>query len=377
MQFYLRHIHRGTHNLAKIRRVSHIHYNYFNFKHNEGCCLNNWGTKEGTTTRKTQSQRLFKPVNHGISTRTRSFSTSSDNVSVQSENADILNTTAELLAVPTPELAWYYPSHWVISLVQSIHEITGCSYSIIMASLTIAIRLLFFPMALNLRKKTYMIDNSVDVHDQEYEKTTLLSSVRSAMKQRRKRRNMSTTQDRFLPFINMAATVTVLMGLNSMTYYYPAELSTGGMLWFTDLTKPDPIFFLPILSWCTFIILGETGGDMFGTMNAERKSLATRNIFRGLYAIMILPMMTFPSAIFCYWIPNNLISLSHIVMFNDPTCMKYLGIIKQEQQIKPRKVYIKNKGDREISSIKLLQEQEQELQMKKKTKKRKNRKKKR
>ena len=45
------------------------------------------------------------------------------------------------------------------------------------------------------------------------------------------------------------------------------SMKTGGMLWFTDLTVPDPYYVLPVLSCASFmatIEVGGGGGEMGG-----------------------------------------------------------------------------------------------------------------
>lgn len=323
-----------------------------NFKCDELCNINDWTTKQDTVHRRNTTSLICwnNTYSRSFSSISRSSHASLDPAISQPNNLDMINTTTDLVASSSgTELIWYYPSHWVITAVQSLHEITGCSYSITMAGLTIAFRIAIFPIALRMRKRTYYADRSTQNKDEGNDKKTLLSTLRSDMKKRKKLNSMFNSKE---SFINIASMVTVLFGLNSMTYYYPTELASGGTLWFTDLTQLDPTFFLPILSWCTFIIMGEMGADMFGNVEKESSTLR-RNFFRTLYAVMFVPIMTLPSAVFCYWIPNNIFSLGQIIVFTDPTCLKYLGM----SQATACKVYARNKSSTKMANKKLLQPQ--------------------
>ncbi|KAL0371910.1 UNVERIFIED_CONTAM: Mitochondrial inner membrane protein OXA1 [Sesamum calycinum] len=62
----------------------------------------------------------------------------------------------------------------------------------------------------------------------------------------------------------------------------------GGTLWFTDLTTPDSMYILPILTALTFWITVE--------------------------------------AIFCYWITSNLFSLTYGLALKKPEVKKFLGL---------------------------------------------------
>ena len=53
------------------------------------------------------------------------------------------------------------------------------------------------------------------------------------------------------------AFVSVLYGLRTMVNLPVESMKTGGILWFTDLTIPDPTFALPIATAVTLLITME------------------------------------------------------------------------------------------------------------------------
>lgn len=56
----------------------------------------------------------------------------------------------------------------------------------------------------------------------------------------------------FLMF-QMPIFISVFIGLRAMATLPVASMATGGVLWFTDLTIPDPYYILPILTSLTML----------------------------------------------------------------------------------------------------------------------------
>jgi YidC/Oxa1 family membrane protein insertase len=75
----------------------------------------------------------------------------------------------------------------------------------------------------------------------------------------------------------------------------------GGILWFTDLTAPDPYLLLPVLSSLT----------MLASMEITMKNVdpSQRWIMRVLPIGILIFTWTFPAGLFVYWIANNIVTL--------------------------------------------------------------------
>ena len=110
-----------------------------------------------------------------------------------------------------------------------------------------------------------------------------------------------------------------------MPEYFPTELADGGILWFTDLTAPDPYYALPIFSGLTFLAMMELNKkSMLATSPEQGQMMLT--FFRGM-AVMIVPFsMYFPTAVLTYRTVNNTFSLVQSALFQNETVKKQLGI---------------------------------------------------
>lgn len=128
-----------------------------------------------------------------------------------------------------------------------------------------------------------------------------------------------------LPFVQMPIFMSMFFALKKMPEFFPTELSTGGILWFTDLTAPDPYYALPILSGVTFLAMMEMGKKQM-TASAPEQGQMMLNFMRGM-AVMIVPIsMYFPTAVLCYWTANNSFSFAQSAAFQNPSIRKSLGI---------------------------------------------------
>ncbi|KAF3542017.1 hypothetical protein F2Q69_00025260 [Brassica cretica] len=117
--------------------------------------------------------------------------------------------------------------------------------------------------------------------------------------------------------------ICFFLAIRNMAEKVPS-FQTGGALWFTDLTTPDSLYILPVITALAFLITvecnaqeGMEGNPMAGTV---------KNVCRG-FALLTVPMtMSFPQAIFCYWITSNLFSLTYGLVIKRPRVKKLLKI---------------------------------------------------
>ncbi|KZV31763.1 hypothetical protein F511_00567 [Dorcoceras hygrometricum] len=98
----------------------------------------------------------------------------------------------------------------------------------------------------------------------------------------------------------------------------------GGALWFTDLTTPDSLFILPVLTAVTFWITVECNAQEGLEGNPAANTI--KNVSR-VFAVLTIPLTaSFPKAIFCYWITSNLFSLAYGLVIKKPEVKKLLGV---------------------------------------------------
>ncbi|CAA7035108.1 unnamed protein product [Microthlaspi erraticum] len=117
--------------------------------------------------------------------------------------------------------------------------------------------------------------------------------------------------------------ICFFLAIRNMAEKVPS-FKTGGALWFTDLTTPDSLYILPVITAMTFLITVECNAQEGMEGNPMGKTI--KNVFRG-FALLTVPMtMSFPQAIFCYWITSNLFSLTYGLVIKRPQVKKFLKI---------------------------------------------------
>jgi YidC/Oxa1 family membrane protein insertase len=84
------------------------------------------------------------------------------------------------------------------------------------------------------------------------------------------------------------------------------SFTTGGLLWFPDLTAADPYFVLPVLYALTMLAAQEVA--MANTAPEQRR------LMRLLPIVVAAFLHAFPAGLFVYWVSSNLITLVQNVL---------------------------------------------------------------
>ncbi|XP_041926673.1 mitochondrial inner membrane protein OXA1L isoform X1 [Alosa sapidissima] len=118
-----------------------------------------------------------------------------------------------------------------------------------------------------------------------------------------------------VPLVQMPVFVSFFIALRKMSYLPVPSLTTGGTLWFTDLTMSDPYYILPIAVTGTMFAILELGAES-GVDNPNLKAMKT--VLR-VMPFVILPLtINFPTAVFTYWMTSNLFSLGQVALLKIP-----------------------------------------------------------
>jgi YidC/Oxa1 family membrane protein insertase len=107
--------------------------------------------------------------------------------------------------------------------------------------------------------------------------------------------------------------------------------TSGGLLWFVDLTKADPYFVLPVLSASLMMASG---------------MISARNVAPSQRRMMLLmPVMftafiaRFPAGLFCYWITSNAFTLAqNLVIYRHKPAIGAVPKAESAVDKTPRKV---------------------------------------
>lgn len=232
------------------------------------------------------------------------------------------------------DFSWYWPPDQVIELINYVQVTTGWSYAAVIASLTMCIRVVAFPLFVKAQQNSARMAHMKPEMDILKAKIDALGSQADSDTQMKAGLEMRALFKKFdcnpmksliVPLVQMPMFISMFVGLRKMPDYFPNELSTGGIWWFPDLTAADPMYIMPIASGIMFIGMVELGKEQMLANNRQQGEIFL-NVFRAMGVVVTVATINFPAAIFCYWMPNNSVSALQAMAFNNPTFRRALGI---------------------------------------------------
>jgi len=194
------------------------------------------------------------------------------------------------------------------------------------------LRLLMYPIIVLAQRNTAHMQNHmpiVEALQEKFSKSRMsgnpLEAARagSELMDYMKQHNINPLRSTMYPFAQVPVFLSVFIGIRQMANLPVTSMTTGGLLWFTDLTIPDPFYALPLLTAGTFLLTMEVGTD---GMRASTLSPTARYVMRAMPFIMLPFIINFPSAILCYWLTSNTISLFQVLLLKVGGVKARLGI---------------------------------------------------
>ncbi len=105
----------------------------------------------------------------------------------------------------------------------------------------------------------------------------------------------------FLPvLVQVPVFITMYQVVRSHEETFPS-FASGGLLWFTDLTRADPYFVLPVLSASILLAAGE--------VSARNVAPQQRRLMRVMPLVFAAFIARFPAGLFVYWVTSNTFTL--------------------------------------------------------------------
>ncbi|XP_077170186.1 mitochondrial inner membrane protein OXA1L [Paroedura picta] len=126
-----------------------------------------------------------------------------------------------------------------------------------------------------------------------------------------------------VPLVQAPVFISFFIALRKMAELPVPSMQTGGLWWFADLTVADPYYILPLSATVTMWAVLELGAES-GVSNPNLRVMKT--VLR-VMPLAILPLtISFPAAIFTYWLTSNLFSLGQVMLLKVPSVRTYLRI---------------------------------------------------
>uniref|UniRef100_A0ACD5TIP3 Uncharacterized protein n=1 Tax=Avena sativa TaxID=4498 RepID=A0ACD5TIP3_AVESA len=221
--------------------------------------------------------------------------------------ADAAEAAAASVPMPFPgEVAAaaadsFYPVAALQYLIDYVHTFTGLNWWACIAITTVLIRSATIPVLVNQLKSSHKL-NAIKPEMEAIKDAMDSSDPKSALEGKYKMTALFQKHgvSPFSPLkgilIQGPMFMSFFFAINNMVEKVPS-LKGGGLFWFTDLTTPDPLYILPVLTGLTFLATVE--------------------------------------GIFCYWITSNLFSLVYGIVVRRPAVRKLFNLPAFEAQSAP------------------------------------------
>lgn len=235
--------------------------------------------------------------------------------------------------------ALYTPVGLVQILLDSLHMTTGMPWWGTIAVTTLALRVCLFPLSIKFAKNAAKMAklqpelSEIMKKVQYYSKigaTELKNKEQMKIPELYQSHDCSPFTMMTLPFMQLPFFMSFFIGLRKMALAPLDSMKTGGMLWFSDLTLPDPMYTLPLIACGLFVTNIQLGGEV-GETNVMEKRM--RRILTAGSVCLIPVTISFPTAVFMYWIPNTLLVTVQMLLMKRPTIRTSLGIPLIEKKI--------------------------------------------
>lgn len=194
---------------------------------------------------------------------------------------------------------------WALEYVHAL----GAPWWLSIAILTIVVRTILFPLTVRqVKSMRAMQDLKPD-----------MDRIRAQYKDNRQKQQeeiMKLYQERQVnPFgscfpllVQMPIFITMFYVIRGFGDTHPS-FTSGGILWFQDLSVYDPFYILPVLSALTMLAASE--------ITSKHIDPQQRWIMRTLPVVFTIFLLTFPAGLFMYWITSNLVTLvQNYVIYN-------------------------------------------------------------
>ncbi|GES77086.1 mitochondrial inner membrane protein OXA1L [Rhizophagus clarus] len=260
---------------------------------------------------------------------------------------DIAETALKIGDLKAMGLVNFTPVGLIEECFEILHVSTGLPWWGTITLATLILRIGLFPLLiksqLNVAKLTKIQPKSQKLMEEIKrarvegdQQTVMAKSVE--LKQLYLDNNISVLSP-LLPLIQMPIFVSFFFALRKMAELPVPGFEQDGILWFKDLSVPDPQSILPFLVSGSFILLLESNIESSGTPKSSQTT-GIKWLFRVLGVTSIFFTMHLPSAILYHFVCANSISFVQSQALKNKKVRKYFGLpaIPRIKKIKVKNV---------------------------------------
>lgn len=231
-------------------------------------------------------------------------------------------------------LGGYSPVGLIQWMLEYLHLHSHLPWWAAIVASTLVLRTLLFPVGVRVQANAAKLNNirpemdklmaKIREHNQAGN-TTLSAQQTAKLLALYQKHNCHPLKMMIMPLLQVPIFISFFIALRKMAAVPVESMKGGGMLWFTDLTVPDPYYVLPVCACLSFMAIIELGGEA-GVANPQVDKMKT--LFRGISILLIPVTATFPAGLFMYWLTASCFSMGQILLLRIPRVRTALGIPK-------------------------------------------------
>src|SRR5215213_10104837 len=207
----------------------------------------------------------------------------------------------------------------ISDVLESFHSL-GVPWWLSIVLLTVLVRAVLFPLTIR------QVKNMRAMQELKPE----LKSIKGKYKNDRRKQQEATMElykeRRINPlagFLPVLVQVPVFITMYQVIRNHEESFASGGLLWFTDLTRADPYFILPVLSASILVAAGR-----ISSRNVDPRQ---RRMMQLLPLAFTAFLMRFPAGLFVYWLTSNTVTLLQNFLIYHPSLLGRFSQSHQEE----------------------------------------------
>ena len=187
---------------------------------------------------------------------------SSSHAKWASDAAITLNELPEQGDLASLGLCANTPVGWLQSMLEYLHLHAHLPWWGAIVASTVALRVVIFPVMMKIQKNGVIMNNiSPEVQklikkQRQYRQMgnkALYSQYSQKVWQVYKNNNCNPLKMAVMPLVQLPLFLSFFIAIRKMAAVPVESMKTGGILWFEDLTVPDPYYILPVLACGSFV----------------------------------------------------------------------------------------------------------------------------
>lgn len=258
----------------------------------------------------------------------------------------------DVAAIAMAKAAAWPNTYWFMQGIQWAHDSLGLQWWAAIAAVNLLTRLITVPLAVMQQKGSantvvyshqlvpvQQMQKAAAAATNPAEKQKLLRAAQQAYNEHKAQHGGPWSKAKMMPIAMGGSAIVFLSifnGVRNLMASKASSLATGGVLWFPDLTLPDPYWGLPLMCSAITIAQIQLGMNVDGTSTVASPtsmvSPRTMKYFMMGCSLLFVPMGSYVSSgVAILWLTNTGFGIAQGALLRQPEVRKLLSMPTMEE----------------------------------------------